>query len=81
MHLESKNDRTILMYAFRYALGRTTYAVSDVVKLIGEGRDHFKDWERDKICKEILEYEEYHGTLGTDMETKMWYDLIVKLQG
>ena len=43
------------MYAFRYALGRKTYAPSMVIETIKENIDAFDKWQLELIIKEINE--------------------------
>lgn len=46
-------DVIILLYAFRYALGRMTYSVGDVSRALIEHRDKIKpDWRR-QIVQDI----------------------------
>lgn len=46
-------DNSLLIYAFRYALGRQTYAVDDVILAIHENIDILTDKEKQIIIKEI----------------------------
>ena len=66
----------ILMYAFRYALGRKTGAPSTISTAISRNIVQFKPWELKQIVKEILEYEEYFGDLGDNCDEREWYGLI-----
>lgn len=48
-------DPVLLMYAFRYALGRHSYAVGDVARALIEHRDSLRlDW-RQQIIRDIGE--------------------------
>jgi hypothetical protein len=48
-------DPVFLMYAFRYALGRQSYAVADVARALIEHRDSLRpDW-RQQIIRDIDE--------------------------
>lgn len=74
------NNR-IIIYAFRYALGRQTGSVSDVCDCIKENVDSFKSWELQQIINEIKEYEEMHnGKLGMECDKQTWYNLIEWLE-
>ena len=73
------NNR-IIIYAFRYALGRQTGSVSDVCDCIKENVDSFKSWELQQIIKEIKEYEEMYGKLGMECDKREWYNLIEWLE-
>jgi hypothetical protein len=66
----------ILMYAFRYALGRKTGAPSTISTEISRNIAQFKPWELKQIVKEILEHEEYFGDLGDDCDKEEWRNLI-----
>jgi|JI10StandDraft_1071094.scaffolds.fasta_scaffold55099_2 hypothetical protein len=46
---------TIAFYAFRYALGRMTYAVDDVVTILISLKDELNGRTKHKICDEIKE--------------------------
>ena len=69
-------ESVIIMYAFRYALGRKTGAPSTICEAILRNITSFKEWELTQITKEILEHEEYFGTLGDDCDKEVWYHLI-----
>ena len=66
----------ILMYAFRYALGRKTGAPSTISTEIRRNINSFKEWELKQIIKEILEHEEYYDSLGDDVDKIEWYSLV-----
>ena len=74
------NNR-IIIYAFRYALGRQTGSVSDVCDCIKENVDSFKSWELKQIIEEIKQHEELYGNLGMKCDRDTWYDLIEFLDG
>ena len=67
---------TVLFYAFRYALGRRTGAPSTIASAMEKNLDEFAEWELKQIVKEILEYEDYSGSLGDDCDKEVWYDLV-----
>jgi len=73
-------ENRIIIYAFRYALGRQTGSVSDVCDCIKENVDSFKSWELQQIIKEIKEYEEMYGKLGMECDRQIWYNLIEWLE-
>jgi len=66
----------IIMYAFRYALGRKTGAPSTASSAILRNIDKFKEWELTQIRHEILQHREYHGDLGDNCDEEVWYTLI-----
>jgi len=66
----------IIMYAFRYALGRKTGAPSTISAAILRNIDEFKEWELTQIIKEILDHKDYWGSLGDACDEEVWRDLI-----
>lgn len=68
----------ILMYAFRYALGRQSYAVADVADALVAHRDALRlDW-RQQIIRDIGEaLDEGRAGMGTDIET--WRRVAVEM--
>ena len=73
-------ENRIIIYAFRYALGRMSGSVSDVCDCIKENVDSFKSWELQQIIEEIKQYEELYGNLGQECDRQQWYDLIKFLE-
>lgn len=71
-----KITEDILIYAFRYALGRKTYAVSVMCELLKENWDKLADHTKDSIKKEIISHEELYGDLGHDCDKDEWYSLL-----
>lgn len=67
-------DSYILIYAFRYALGRMTGAPTDVRQAILENKDKLSDWEKQKIYSEIQQAEQ-EGRLGMDCDKQVWLQL------
>lgn len=53
--MNNANLNTIAFYAFRYALGRMTYAVDDVVTILISLKDELNGRIKHKICDEIKE--------------------------
>jgi len=51
------NEESIIFYAFRYALGRHSYAVGQVAQYIIYKRDILGQQTKDLIIKEIREHE------------------------
>ncbi len=49
-------NHDILFYAFRYALGRRTYAVNDVVNAIKEHAKEIQPSTRELMVKEISDH-------------------------
>lgn len=71
-----KTTTTVLFYAFRYALGRTTGAPTTISTAIRRNIDEFAEWELKQIIKEIKEFEEFYKSLGDDCDKETWYELI-----
>lgn len=69
-------ENRIIIYAFRYALGRMSGSVSDVCDCIKENVDNFKSWELKQIVDEIKQHEELYGNLGQECDKQQWYNLI-----
>ncbi len=70
------NKNTILIYAFRYALGRRTYAVSDVVEALIENWDSLDKYSKELIKKEIKLHEKCYGNLGMECDKEQWYKIL-----
>jgi hypothetical protein len=73
------ND-TILFYAFRYALGRMTSAVSDVADEIIRHADSLSPYLRRTIVREIDEAEA-GDRLGMKIDAEQWRRLRAALVG
>lgn len=67
---EQEQD-TILFYAFRYALGRMTYAVSDVAELLIKYKNILTPLHKERIIKEIDEAIE-RNSAGMSCDVKEW---------
>ena len=61
-------DKTILIFAFRYALGRQTFAPSMVIETIKENIDAFDKWQLELMIKEISESKD----LGMACDIEEW---------
>lgn len=67
----NSKQKSVIMSAFRYALGRKTYVVADVIDYIME---HIEDI--DTVTKEIMVKEISETTdLGMEMDIARWYAL------
>lgn len=65
---------TLLLCAFRYALGRKSYIVSDIASLICVYRKHLSPHTRERIIKEIF-YAFESGDYGMEMDKTIWQEL------
>ena len=61
-------DKTILIFALRYALGRQTSAPSIVIEAIQDNIDIFVRWEIEMMIKEIDECRDY----GMECDKIQW---------
>lgn len=66
----------IIMYAFRYCLGRQTYAVRDCVDTIIRHWDVLSERAKTLFQKEIKEHEKQWGDLGMEMDKAQWYKIL-----
>jgi hypothetical protein len=67
-------DEDILIYAFRYALGRMTYAVSTVANEIKRRAADLSPKAKALIVKEITEAES-DNRLGMKMDAEYWREV------
>lgn len=67
-------EPVFLMYAFRYALGRMTYAVGDVTSALLEHSDKLQqDW-KEQIVRDIEEAVKYDRA-GHQSDIEKWQQL------
>lgn len=71
-------NETITMYAFRYALGRRTYAASDMVEYIIKYWNFMRKETRNQIKSEINQYKERYGNLGDSCDEEQWNRILNK---
>lgn len=71
-------NESILFYAFRYALGRKTYAVGIVAEELEKHADTLSPSTRETIVQEIDEAE-LSGSLGMPMDADVWRRVREKL--
>lgn len=69
----------LLHYAMRYAMGRYTYAVDDVTRMIRENWRAITDNDRMQIAadldREVRRVEAAGGELGGEYEHRLWREL------
>ncbi len=70
------DERVTLMCAFRYALGRMTYAVSCVSNHLIENWDNFKPSEQEVIVREIKEAIK-NNNIGMDCDKRQWERILL----
>lgn len=73
------NERLIAVFAFRYALGRQTYAPGVVAEHITRHLASFPEHERRQLTQEIDRAEE-DGMLGDACDAAVWRGLRATLQ-
>ena len=71
-------ERDLLIYAFRYILGRRTYAVSTIIDLLKSNWDILSEGDKQLYIKEIKEYKELYGErgLGDSCDIKCWNSIL-----
>jgi hypothetical protein len=72
--------QSLILYAMRYALGRKTFAVSDVAEMIEDHMQELNKSTMELMVRDIEKESERHN-LGMEMDKKIWLDLVVKLKG
>lgn len=71
--LDIKED--ILFMAFRYALGRRTYAVGEVVDSLKHNWEHLSQNIKDLVKREIVSAIQYNNA-GMEMDIKKWNEVL-----
>lgn len=77
IEVEANEFQAMLICSTRYAVGRSTYIVSDVVDLILKYWDSIPDGTRNVIVKSI-ESEIIYGNFGMEMDLKQWQKVLVR---
>lgn len=72
----SREERIITIFAFRYALGRTSMAPCTVTDYILERLDQFTEQERLQMAEEI----EGYGRLGHQCDIELWTNFAKQLR-
>jgi len=79
MKINEEQFRDMLIYAFRYALGRCTYAPHDMVKIIWRNREGLSNADRDLFIREIREAIE-RDMAGHECDKRAWEGLLADLE-
>lgn len=66
------DQEIVLSCAFRYALGRMTYVVSSVCSELKNNYHALSENTKQRISKEIQEYQNEHGLAGMDFDNDEW---------
>lgn len=61
----------LMLWGFRYALGRSTSAVTDCIKLLTRNIRLFTNWELCQMIAEITDAES-RGALGHKIDVEEW---------
>jgi len=72
---EYQNGREILIYAFRYTLGRASYSVSTMVETIENEWDSISDHDKQLFKREIRQAIE-SNMAGMDMDVAEWRKIL-----
>ena len=75
MIIPTHEQREFMIYAFRYALGRKTYATSTVSNVIRHSWDEITKHDKELIQREIREAIEL-GLAGDDCDVRSWQSLL-----
>lgn len=69
-------DESIMFWAFRYTLGRHTYAVSDVAGYLIRHKVKIHPTTRSMIVREIKEHFDKYGDGGWECDKSSWDDVV-----
>ena len=72
-------NNDITFYAFRYALGRQTYAVHDVVNYLLKHWDELDKFSQKTILKEIAQHLHYAKNQNSDINI-LWQRVLWKAE-
>ena len=76
----TKHDlNELLFYSFRYALGRKTYAVGDVCRILIENKDDLFKLTRLKMCDEIYRALQTDNA-GMDCDKRIWHQVLEEFE-
>ncbi len=74
-----ESHEAIMFWAFRYALGRHTYAVSDVSDYLIRNKSDIGGATRAMICREIKEHFDKYGDTEWDCDRDSWFSVVAAL--
>lgn len=78
MNIKEHELESLLVYSFRYALGRMSYAVSDVATQIIKNKDVLHPHTKELIKREIRAAVEC-GEAGMEMDVEEWSNVYEEL--
>lgn len=73
--IQTTEQREVLIYSFRYALGRMTYATMTMQHVITHAWPHLNDGTRALIKREIRQAEE-DNMIGMECDRRGWLKLL-----
>ena len=77
MDIKDSEQRDIILYAFRYALGRMTYSVSTMVEIIDRNWSELSKSNKDLIQREIRDAIS-NECIGMKCDREQWQKLLNK---
>jgi len=76
----TKIERTMYIYAFRYALNRYNQAMPDCIAAFKPKMSEFESWELDQIINDIKAHWRMVGDMDRDSFNKVLYNIGIKDQ-
>lgn len=73
--IQQSEQREVLIYAFRYALGRMTYSTMTMQHVITQAWPHLNDGTKALIRREIMQAEE-DQMIGHECDRQGWLKLL-----
>lgn len=81
MGMSNDFNENMVMYAFRYALGRATYAVLDVCEYVIKNKNSLSVSLKERIIKEIKQhYNNLPDEYFLVCNKESWFNLIEELE-
>ena len=72
--MNEQDQALCMLYAFRYALGRTTTAPTDLCDIIKNNHHLLEDWAKKQMIRDIERAIE-RNVAGTKCDVNVWKDL------
>ena len=77
MRLRDEDIRELMIYAFRYTLGRSTYAPHTVIKILHDNWNFLTKSDKELYQREIREAID-HDMAGMSVDKNAWKTLLKK---
>ena len=74
-------SRDMLIYAFRYTLGRHSYAPSTVIEVLLNNKDIISDGDKQLYIREIKQYFEDVKCREDDFDMRSWMRVVNAFKG